>query len=722
MSMPSSTHPAFWDLETPGSDAQTISSSDYARKCRDLMALNKDLKELGAETIFDLPRIVVIGGQSSGKSSLVEALSGINVPRDSGTCTRCPMVCTMSSNTTSWYCSIAIECGDNHGVPNETPTPFGPTIIDNKDAMEIWIRRAQAAVLSPHRSPDYFLTMSDAELRDNARNDTDICPFSKNAVHVDVHDPYATDLSFVDLPGLIQNAEPDLIQTIRSLVEYYITGSNTLIVIAMPMNDDIEMMEAMVLAGRADPEKERTIGVLTKPDTLTRGATGVREKWKAVLEGRERPTKHGYYCVRLPDDEERKRQITPSEAQQNDAFFFHTTAPWNRMADRSRFGISNFMSNISALLVERIENNLPELRNAVQAELAECSRAVSLLPPVLDVEPSAEIIRRINEFCKDVSEAVGGDRPNKVFIQKNKARYLRYKSDIVETAPDFRPFTNRTEGLGENLTFSNSEPRWLSDIRRVVKQSIGWELPGEIPFEATTFLIRQYTALWEEPSISCFNDVAKNLNILVKDLLHQHFGQYKELEKYTSDLTYKERDTCIHAALSNVKRILVFEKYTLFTQNFEDVSLEQRKWQDKYEQYRKNWLIQPRVVSTAVPQPLYTFPPTRLDPELEFAPPTWSIDEEIQIIAKVQAYFQIAYKRIIDYVPLTIEHELNQNFAQAIAKTLLGRLFKDSGGGHLDLASLLSEDPVLERKRKFLKEKEGRLMRIEVKLENFRSI
>lgn len=127
------------------------------------------------------------------------------------------------------------------------------------------------------------------------------------------------------------------------------------------------MMQAVVIAADADPEKERTIGkwsrlqsvifigVLTKPDSLTKGATGGREKWRAVLEGREHPTTHGYYCVRLPDDDERQRKISSAEAQRSAVSFFDTTAPWDKMADRSRFGIPNFVSNISALLVEHIE-------------------------------------------------------------------------------------------------------------------------------------------------------------------------------------------------------------------------------------------------------------------------------------------------------------------------------------------------------------------------------
>ena len=96
-------------------------------------------------------------------------------------------------------------------------------------------------------------------------------------------------------------------------------------------------------------------GVLTKPDTLTKGATGGLEKWKAVLEGREHPTKRGYYCVRLPDDEARARKVSRLESQQIADDFFNSTPPWSQMSDRGRFGIPNFIHDISALLVQLIE-------------------------------------------------------------------------------------------------------------------------------------------------------------------------------------------------------------------------------------------------------------------------------------------------------------------------------------------------------------------------------
>lgn len=96
-------------------------------------------------------------------------------------------------------------------------------------------------------------------------------------------------------------------------------------------------------------------GVLTKPDTLSAGAISARQRWKQVLEGRLHPLQHGYYCVRLPDDDERSRNISRATSLHLATEFFESTAPWNEVDNRHRLGIPGFVSDISKLLISLIE-------------------------------------------------------------------------------------------------------------------------------------------------------------------------------------------------------------------------------------------------------------------------------------------------------------------------------------------------------------------------------
>lgn len=175
-----------------------------------------------AQADLDLPRIAVIGNQSAGKSSLVEAISGvglqiwyatrctvplirlsskISVPRDAGTCTRCPIECRMADSSEPWACHISIRWEfDDNGSPRDKvqELAFGEAIIDPKD-VEPALRQAQAAVLNPSAPTSGFLGMTDVMLK--KRFPQNELMFSRNAVCIDLSGPGLVDLAFVDLPG-----------------------------------------------------------------------------------------------------------------------------------------------------------------------------------------------------------------------------------------------------------------------------------------------------------------------------------------------------------------------------------------------------------------------------------------------------------------------------------------------------------------------------------------
>lgn len=95
---------------------------------------------------------------------------------------------------------------------------------------------------------------------------------------------------------------------------------------------------------------------MTKPDTLTSGATKAREIWLEVIEGRRFPLRHGYYCTRQPDDDERTNGITADQARKAELDFFARTSPWNRTAQQQRFGTRNLITSLSKLLSQVIDD------------------------------------------------------------------------------------------------------------------------------------------------------------------------------------------------------------------------------------------------------------------------------------------------------------------------------------------------------------------------------
>ncbi|KAG6904537.1 hypothetical protein DXG01_009197, partial [Tephrocybe rancida] len=244
----------------------------------------------------------------------------------------CPMECSMSTAEKTWSCriSLRISYGADGTLNASTHTQqFGPIITDKKD-VELWIRRAQAAILNPSIPESEYLEKTEKDLKQGTR----ALQFSKNVVCVHVSDPELTDLSFIDLPVAITTSLDDMQNqaAVRLARDADPTGGRT---IGAPMLFNFNVML-----------KFRT-GVLTKPDGLSDGATGHLQSWKDVIEGKLHPLKHGYYCVRLPNDAERNRSKSRSNFQKFAASFFDTTTPWSTIADRNRFGIPNFVASIS---------------------------------------------------------------------------------------------------------------------------------------------------------------------------------------------------------------------------------------------------------------------------------------------------------------------------------------------------------------------------------------
>ena len=168
--------------------------------------LNEVLQALcdcGIEQVIPLPKIVVIGNQSAGKSSLIEAISQIKVPRAQGTCTRCPMeVRLRRGDPESWKCEVSLrfEHCEVTGQTLQNNLKFAKT--NSKEEVAGLLRRAQLSILNPKKPISDFLDLTDDAC---SKHDAGI-GFSRNTVVLDITGA-EVDVTFMDLPGIIQNTE-----------------------------------------------------------------------------------------------------------------------------------------------------------------------------------------------------------------------------------------------------------------------------------------------------------------------------------------------------------------------------------------------------------------------------------------------------------------------------------------------------------------------------------
>ena len=274
------------------SSSQTIVVPDHGlnvlgRGVKELFMAVKELRHLGIEDlVLPLPKIVVVGDQSTGKSSLIEGISGIKVPRDVGTCTRCPLeINLMQSDDPDepWKCQVSLVKKFKYdGVPVRRGStklegasrgrPLGPwSLQDIEDfpfaevtsskEVEVVLRLAQLATLNPSRAWEAYIP-------GNSQADSNYeVKFSPNLIRLDISGPEMPNLSFYDLPGVINDTgdagEEYLVTLVKNLVREYVKGDDCINLLALAMTDDPQNSSASTLIRGVLKAKDRTMGVLT---------------------------------------------------------------------------------------------------------------------------------------------------------------------------------------------------------------------------------------------------------------------------------------------------------------------------------------------------------------------------------------------------------------------------------------------------------------------------
>ncbi|KAJ8092575.1 hypothetical protein PM082_006900 [Marasmius tenuissimus] len=578
------------------SSSSHLTASNYASRRKDLLAVVNQLRSLGAQGELDLPRIVIIGNQSAGKSSVVEAISGINLPRDAGTCTRAPIECRLTSSEEPWSCQIYIreEYGSTGKRLDEVKNkPFG-RVITNKADVEDALRRAQFAVLNPKVDHQTILKTSIDSLSDLSTPQS--MSFSRNVVCVDLKGPDLTDLAFIDLPGIIQNADDETVSLVEEMVVSHIDG-NCLILVALPMTDDIENQKALRLARQADVEGSRTIGVLTKPDMLGAGSLKALELWNDVIEGRRHPLQHGYYVTRQLNDAERTKNVTPAEARRLEESFFMNTQPWSKSRCAGRFGTKSLSNALSMLLMNIINDSLPRIKQETEQQLKMCKEELSHIPARIEEDPVTYILNAIIAFAGEFQGFVQGGSANTAsLIQSHKTEYEKFKVAVRKTAPNFVPFhagesadgwdENFEDGSAEDTPQSTQRPFNLTAMRNHIKKSMTRELPNNVPFEAKVALIRQFQAKWQSAAINDCYRAVKQLTLqlvmrLVQDRFQRHHLLLSDVKSSVSKLFSRHDQRC----LMFLEAALEMEM-TPATQNNHYLQSSTEKWHAKYKSAR----------------------------------------------------------------------------------------------------------------------------------------
>ncbi|KAE8415055.1 P-loop containing nucleoside triphosphate hydrolase protein [Aspergillus pseudocaelatus] len=309
-----------------------------------------------------LPQLVVVGDQSSGKSSVLEGLTQLPFPRDSGLCTRfaTQIIFRRDRGLSTRKVSASI-------------IPASDSDVDRAARLRTW-HTESIDTLEPSRFSKVMQEVH--ELMGVAENSV-LSTFSKDVLRLEICGPEEDHLSVIDVPGIFKNTTPGLtsksdIAVVREMVEGYMKNPRSIMLTVVPANVDIATQEIIEMAREYDAEGERTIGVLTKPDLVDKGA---EDKVLDLVVGNKLFLRHGWTIVRNLNQQE----LTDGNTDRDEAEeAFSQKAPWNTIA-KDKFGIKSLKSRLQETVTENARREFPSVRSEITKRLKEAKNSLKAL-------------------------------------------------------------------------------------------------------------------------------------------------------------------------------------------------------------------------------------------------------------------------------------------------------------------------------------------------------
>ncbi|XP_032394436.1 dynamin-2 isoform X3 [Etheostoma spectabile] len=343
------------------------------RGMEDLIPLINKLQDafssIGQSCNLDLPQIAVVGGQSAGKSSVLENFVGRDfLPRGSGIVTRRPLILQLVHNKAEY--AEFLHCK-------------GKKFVDF-DEVRAEIEAETDRITGSNKG------------------------ISSIPINLRVYSPNVLNLTLIDLPGMTKVAvgdQPvDIEHQIKDMLLQFITKESCLILAVTPANTDLANSDALKIAKEVDPQGLRTIGVITKLDLMDEGTDA-----KDILENKLLPLRRGYIGVvnRSQKDIDGKKDIRAALAAERKFFLSHPG--YRHMAER--MGTPHLQKTLNQQLTNHIRDTLPGLRSKLQSQLLSLEKEVEEYKNFSPDDPTRKtkaLLQMVQQFGVDFEKCIEG--------------------------------------------------------------------------------------------------------------------------------------------------------------------------------------------------------------------------------------------------------------------------------------------------------------------------
>ena len=362
------------------------------------------------------------------------------------------------------------------------------------------------------------------------------------------------DLTLIDLPGIAYSDDTgggrEVADRIKNLWTKYIEDEGCVILCVVPANTDIGTQEAYTVAKEVDPSGKRTIGVVTKIDTIEEadGPTIVnrlngegQNAWRFDM---------GCHAIRNRNQTEIKDKASREEVDASEELFFSTHKELSRMPENRRaavLGFDSLVKNLIDVQSRKIREAFPKVKKDIRALLEAKTMELNALPSFVANEVQAQ--NALRKLTTDLRLCI------------DKLYRVDYSSLSDFAGSKCPPGLQQSHGMSDDET--NEIPKWLEMMprlqdmleqfekeirqggRHIVTQSFGdtsvtkqlgrlqgYVLPDLTTLQAVQYLAKREAVAFEAPATNMLESVHAYFSEVLTVLVAQYFSNYPRLREY----------------------------------------------------------------------------------------------------------------------------------------------------------------------------------------------
>ncbi|XP_058222946.1 dynamin-related protein 4C-like [Rhododendron vialii] len=591
-----------------------------------------------AQEGIQLPTIVVVGDQSSGKSSVLESLAGISLPRGQGICTRVPLIMRLQQHLNPQP-ELHLEY---HGK------------VVSTDETHI----AEAIVLATD------------EIAGSGKG------ISNTPLTLVVKKRGVPDLTMVDLPGItrvpVHGQPEDIYEQISEIIMEYIKPEESIILNVLSATVDFPTCESIRMSQRVDKTGERTLAVVTKAD---KAPEGLLEKVTAddVNIGL------GYVCVRNRIGDESYEQ-----ARMEEAFLFQNHPLLSRI-DESIVGVPVLAQKLVHIQAMIISKCLPDIVQKINDKLSYNIAELNKMPQNLStVAEAMTVFMRIIGFSKESLRKIllRGE-----FDEYPDVKNMHCTARLVEMLNEY---SIELQKSAENKSTEN----FLMDEIRVLDETKGIGLPNFLPRTAFLVVLQKKVKEISKTPVNFIAEVWGYIQTVVETVFMDHCEDYPPLQSATRRATHNLVAKMKRKSFDRVMETVEMERLADYTCSPEYMSdwgklmAQQNVFMEVMNDHSKPTKIKIEGFGEIEVGHLRGLSDVR--------------EQAFDMKMRITAYWKVVLKRFVDsmalHLLLSVQNLVNRDMEEEIVSELMG----SQGGGPGVLQRMLEESPSAARKRERL--------------------